>query len=173
MTILHALNTIVRTIESIVSWVGRSTAWLTTVLVLLICTDVIMRYAFSFTKAWVIELEWHLFALTFLLASAYALKEDQHVRVDVFYSKWSDKRKAWVNLVGTALFLIPWCLIIIKTGFQYADNSFAFRESSPDPGGLPARYIIKYSIVVGFVLLLLQAIAGMANSIQTIRRKSN
>ena len=157
-------------IEKVVERIGKAASWLTTGLVLLICIDVLLRYAFSNTRVWVIELEWHLFALIFLLASAWALQEDQHVRVDLFYSKWSERRKTWVNLIGTILFLIPWCLIAIYTGFNYAENSFAFRETSPDPGGLPARYLIKFTIVVGFILLLLQA---TANVIRYIRLLSN
>ena len=142
--------------------------WLTTALVLLIFVDVILRYLFSSTSAWVIELEWHLFALIFLLGAGYALHKDQHVRVDVFYAKFSPRRKAWVDLIGTILFLIPWCLVIIGTSFNYAENSFAFRETSPDPGGLPARYVIKFAITIGFVLLLLQAIGVCLRSLSTL-----
>ncbi len=140
-------------------------------LVLLIFIDVVLRYLFSQTSAWVIELEWHLFALIFLLGAAYTLKKDQHVRVDVFYTHFSPRKKAWVNLLGTILFLIPWCLIVIYTSYHYADNSFAVKEISADPGGLPARYLIKFSITIGFVLLLLQALALCLKSIAVIVKK--
>ena len=145
--------------------------WLTTILVVLIFVDVVLRYIIASTKTWVIDLEWQLFALIFLLGAAYALKEDQHVRVDLFYTKWTKRRKAWINLLGTLIFLIPWCLLIIYTSFQYAENSFAFREGSPDPGGLPARYIIKFAITLGFGLLLLQAVALALKSLHTILSK--
>lgn len=130
-------------------------------LILLICLDVLFRYFFSFSKNWIIELEWHLFALIFLLGSAYALQMDKHVRVDVFYQKFSEKTKAIVNLIGTLVFLIPWCYLVITTAYKFANNSWYIREGSNQPGGLPARYIIKGAIVVGFVLLLAQGVSLM------------
>ncbi|MDX1477210.1 MAG: TRAP transporter small permease subunit [Saprospiraceae bacterium] len=163
------MNALIRGIEGLNAWIGERIKWVTTLLVLLIFVDVVLRYFFSMTKAWTIELEWHLFALIFLLGAAYAFKEDQHVRVDIFYARWSARRKAWVNLVGTLFFLIPWCLVVIWTSFQYAENALIFQERSPNPGGLPARYVIKFAITVGFVLLILQAIAVVARSIQTLR----
>lgn len=158
-------------LEKITTWVGERAKWLTTALVLLIFVDVVLRYLFSQTSAWVIELEWHLFALIFILGAAYTLAADQHVRVDVFYTRYSPRKKAWVNLLGTILFLIPWCLIVIYTSFNYAENSFAVKEISADPGGLPARYLIKFSVTVGFALLLLQALALCLKSVAIIRKK--
>jgi len=152
--------------------VGRATAWLTSFLVLFMCFDVVRRYLFNQTAVWITELEWHVFALIFLLAAGYALKHDKHVRVDLFYAKFSPKGKAWVNLIGTLVFLIPWCWIIISSSYRYAYNSFMINEASPDPGGLPARYIIKFAITVGFVLLLLQAIALVLESLATIMGRS-
>jgi TRAP-type mannitol/chloroaromatic compound transport system permease small subunit len=158
-------------LEQIGTRVGERVKWLTTALVILIFTDVALRYLFSQTSAWVIELEWHLFALIFIFGAAYTLKEDQHVRVDVFYTRFSPRKKAWVNLLGTLFFLIPWCLIIIYTSYYYAENSFAVKEISADPGGLPARYLIKFSITVGFALLLVQAIALCLRSIAVILKR--
>jgi len=162
------LKKIADLLSSINEIVGKSTAWLTTILVLFMCFDVVRRYLFNETAGWITEMEWHIFALIFLLAAGYALKHDKHVRVDLFYDKWSPKRKAWVNLLGTILFLIPWCLIIIMASYNYAHNSYMINESSPDPGGLPARYIIKFAITLGFVFLLLQAFALLIESLLTI-----
>lgn len=137
-------------------------------LVILICIDVLMRYYFSTTEKWVIELEWHIFSLIFLIGASYTFKEDKHVRVDVFYNNFSEKRKALVNLLGNIFFLIPWCIVVIYTSYQYAGVSFSYREISPDPGGLPARYIIKYAITLGFFLLLLQAISSTFSSFRNL-----
>ena len=104
------------------------------------------------------ELEWHLFALIFLLGAGFAFKHDKHVRVDLFYANYSPKDKALTNLLGNLILLIPWCIFIIYFSFGYAQTSFLENETSPDPGGLPARYVIKFSITIGFILLLLQAI---------------
>ena len=128
-----------------------------------------MRYFFDFTLIWVIELEIYFFALLFLLASGYALKHDKHVRVDVFYSKMNKKQKALVDLSGTLLFLIPWCIIIIWVSYNYAYMSFLIGEKSPQPGGLPALYLLKFSIVLAFVLLLIQGLSVMVKSVITLR----
>lgn len=151
-------------------WTGEQFKWLTTILVVLVFADAMMRYLFSTSKVWFTDLGWHVFALVFLLGAAYALREDQHVRVDVFYTKWSARRQAWVNLIGTVCLLLPWCLIVIYTSFQYTENAFAIGERSPEPGGLPWRWAIKGAITVGFVLLLLQAIVTAIRSVRTISR---
>ncbi|MDA9358430.1 TRAP transporter small permease subunit [Saprospiraceae bacterium] len=159
---------IIKTIESIIRWTGEKSSYINVLLVMIICIDVFMRYILNTTQTWVIELEWHLFALIFLLGASYTLQEDQHVRVDLFYADRSNKSKAWINLAGTLLFLVPWCLILINSSFNYATNSWMMNEGSPNPGGLPARYIIKYCMTFGFVLLLLQGIAVIYRSVQTI-----
>lgn len=137
---------------------GELASWLSLVLVILICSDVFLRYAFSATKTWVIELEWHVFALMFLLGAAYTYRKDQHVRVDVFYQNFSEKKKAWVNLTGITFFLLPWSLILIYVSLKYFWQSWSVGETSPDPGGLPARYLIKFAISLGTFLLLMEAI---------------
>ncbi|MCR9250421.1 MAG: TRAP transporter small permease subunit [bacterium] len=155
-------------IDTLNEYVGKAVSWLTTILVLVICFDVIMRYLFTWSSAAVFELEWHIFASIFMVGSAYALKHDKHVRVDLFYSKFSEKKKAWVNLIGTLIFLFPFCIVIIWTSIPFVQNSFRILETSPDPGGLPARFIIKSTIPIGFILLLLQGVSIVTNSLKTI-----
>lgn len=153
--------------------IGKATAWLTTILVVLVCGRVLGRIIFNSEPVWMPELEWHLFALIFLLGAGYTLKHDKHVRVDLFYSEFSERDKALVNLVGALLFLIPWCLLIIFTSYGYALGSFKILEGSPNPGGLPFRFIIKFAITIGMILLLLQALAMVASSILTLRYTSD
>lgn len=149
-------------------WVGRSVSWLTAGLVLLVCFDVITRYLLNDTQAWIVELEWHLFALIFLLGAGYAFKHDRHVRVDLFYAGFSKRDKALVNLVGGLFFLIPWCLLLMIVSGKYAWGSYLIGETSPDPGGMPARYLIKFSIALGMFLLLLQAIASVIDAVAVL-----
>lgn len=153
--------------------IGRAASWLTTALVVLVVVDVISRYLFNTSKAWTIELEWHLFAMIFLLGAGYAFKHDRHVRVDLFYSRFSKKDKARVDLIGGLIFLIPWCILIIYSAWGYAMQSYRIGEGSPDPGGLPAFYIIKFCIVIGVFLLLLQGIANIIQSYFTIQEESS
>lgn len=152
-------------INAINERVGRAVSWLTTLLVGLVCFDVITRYLFSETQAWIMELEWHLFAMVFLLGAGYAFKHDRHVRVDLFYTRFSPRDRALVNIIGGLIFLIPWSILIIIVSFKYAKISFLIRETSPDPGGLPAFYVIKFAITLGAFLLLLQGIASVLQSI--------
>ncbi len=140
-------------------------------MVVVICFDVVIRYVFSTSKAWITEFEWHMFAVVFLIGAAYTFKENAHVRVDLFYSKFSEKRKAIINILGIVFLLLPWCAIVIRSSYKYAFNAYMIRESSPDPGGLPARYVIKFVIVFGFILLALQAVSVLLKSLAVLLDK--
>jgi len=153
------LRLIVRGLDRLSLKTGHAVSWLTLALVLLTTVDVTMRYVFHTGFVFVQELEWHLFGLTFLLAGAYALREDAHVRVDIFYSQMSPRAKAWVDLVGTIVILFPVCVLVIWSSHKFVANSWGFQEGSPDPGGIPARYLLKSMIPVGFSLLALQGVA--------------
>jgi TRAP-type mannitol/chloroaromatic compound transport system permease small subunit len=156
-------------IDRITEWVGKTTSWLSLALVLVIVADVLLRYLFSITSAASFELEWHLFAAIFLLGASYALQRDRHVRVDVFYGRFSSTTKAWIDLLGTMFFLLPFCAVAFWESLPFVQSSFAFRETSPDPGGLSARYLIKATIPLGFFLLALQGISMALKSIKTIK----
>lgn len=165
------LQGFIKSIGQLNEWVGRTASWLTAVLVVLVCGDVIIRYLLKDTAAWIMELEWHLFALIFILGAAYTFKHDKHVRVDLFYDNFNERDKALVNLVGGLVLLIPWCTLILIFSWDFAWESYRIQETSPNPGGLPALYLIKFSISLGILLLLLQALASVAESILVLRKK--
>lgn len=148
--------------------IGRAVAWLNVVLVVLIGYDVLMRKLFRSTSIAIFELEWHLFALIFLLAAGYTFKHDRHVRVDVLYTRFSPKQKAWVNLIGTLLFLLPLCAMVMYSGWLFTRFAFLIHEGSPDPGGLPARFLVKSAIMIGFGFLAIQAISVCIRSLLVI-----
>ncbi len=156
---MFLLKKYISIVDNLNEKVGQFVAWLTTVLVLVVFYDVILRYVFSKGSIAMQEFEWHLFAMIFLLGAAYTLKTDGHVRVDIIYVKFSEKTKAWINFIGSFLFLIPFALIVIYATKDFIFNSWMVREVSPDPGGLPARYAIKAIIPLGFCLLILQGVA--------------
>jgi TRAP-type mannitol/chloroaromatic compound transport system permease small subunit len=156
-------------IDQLNTKVGQVISWLSGLLVLLVLVDVLYRRLLSDTQTWIMELEWHLFALLFLMAAGFAFRHDRHVRVDLFYDKFSPEDKALVNLVGGILFLLPWSAVMIISSFQYGMDSLAIGERSPDPGGLPARYLIKFAITGGFMLLFLQGISSVLASISTLK----
>ena len=148
--------------------IGFLVSWLTTAMVAVVCYDVFTRYLLKQSSVAVQELEWHLFAVIFLLGAAYTLKHDRHVRVDIIYMRLSERQRAWINLLGTLLFLIPFSLLIIWSSKNFVINSFAIGESSPNPGGLPARYLLKACIPLGFILVLLQALSLVFSSLMVI-----
>ncbi len=160
----------VRAIEALSEWSGRAVSWLSLGMVLLVSYDVAMRYLFRAGSVALQELEWHLFALLFLLGAAYTLRHDEHVRIDLLYqARWmTPRRRAWIDLLGTALFLIPFCLLVIWTSWPFVLDSYRLGEGSPDPGGLPARWLLKAAIPLGFLLLLLQGLALLAHSLRAV-----
>lgn len=152
---------------------GRITSWLVLMMVLIVCYDVSTGYFFLDSSIALQELEWHLFSLVFLLGGAYTLKHDGHVRVDVFYhSKWmSDSRRAWLNIIGGLLFLLPFCLLIIVSSLGFIESSFQFSERSPDPGGLPYRFLLKAVIPLAFILVLIQGLSTVIRNIPVALNK--
>jgi TRAP-type mannitol/chloroaromatic compound transport system permease small subunit len=161
------ISQVVHIIDSFTEWSGRSVAWLVLAMVLLICYDVAMRYLLQQGSVALQELEWHLFALIFLLGSAYTLKHDEHVRVDILYQsrKLSDKHRALINIVGILVFLLPFCILILISAWPFVENAYFYNEGSPDPGGLPYRYLLKASVLVAFAMLILQGFAELLRNI--------
>ena len=115
-----------------------------------------------------LELQWYLFSLVFLLGAADALRRDAHVRVDVMYGRLSERRKAAIDLAGTLVFLLPFCVFGMVVSWPTVADSWRLFEQSPDPGGLP-RYPIKTAILLGFGLLFLQGISEAIKRIDILR----
>ena len=165
---MKGLRRLAHAIDKISSVAGEASSWLVFLLVLITTTDVIMRYFFSAGSVALQELEWHLYAANFIIAAGWTMKNDQHVRIDLFYQHFGPKTKAAVNLIGAIIFCIPFCLIVIWAAWPFLMNAWEVRESSPNPGGLPARYILKAFIHLGFGLILLQSISEVVKSFLTI-----
>lgn len=149
----------VQGIDFINEWIGRGVAWATFGLVLLVFVDVVLRYVFKTSYVFAQEMEWHLFSFIFLIGAGYTLLHEGHVRVDIVYQLLGPKPRAWINLIGVILFLIPGCYLVIKTSITFVLTAWEVLEGSPDPGGVPYRFIVKGFIPVGFFLLLLQGIS--------------
>ncbi|MCS7083184.1 MAG: TRAP transporter small permease subunit [Bacteroidetes bacterium] len=142
---------------------GRIAYWAILLMVLVGTYNAAARYAGralgrSLTSNAYLELQWYLFSVLFLLGASYALRHGAHVRVDVFYGRFSPRTRAWMELLGMLLFVLPFCASVLYFSWPSVLSSWRLREMSPDPGGLP-RYPIKTVILVGFLLLGLQAIA--------------
>jgi TRAP-type mannitol/chloroaromatic compound transport system permease small subunit len=172
-TTLRLLNQLSLRLEQFSEHTGKLVSWLVLVMVLLVSYDVAMRYFFQSGSVALQEMEWHLFSLIFLIGAAYTLKHDDHVRLDLFYkSKFmDDRRRAWIDLFGSIFLLIPFCILIISTAWPFIAQSYINLESSPDPGGLPYRWILKASIPLGFSFLLLQGVSDIGKNLSTVLGK--
>lgn len=168
---MEILRRYVKFVDKANEKIGVGISWLTTIMIVVVCYDVFTRYVLKKSAVAVQEIEWHLFSIIFLVGAAYTLKHDKHVRVDIIYSRLSCKAKAWINLVGTVLFLVPFTILIIWASRNYVTMSFQIREVSSDPGGLPARYILKGCIPFGSGLLFFQGFSLMFKSILDIFSK--
>ena len=156
-------------IEQLNDRIGRAMGWVMFALVLLVTGDVIGRYAFHTGAVVVQESEWWMFSMIFLSCAGYTLLYDEHVRVDIVYSRLSKRNQHLVDLVCSFVFLFPMCILLVATSYWFIKASWAVREFSPDPGGLPAYYILKCFIPLGFFLLSLQGIATVYRKIQALK----
>jgi TRAP-type mannitol/chloroaromatic compound transport system permease small subunit len=138
--------------------IGYFTAFVMVLMILNVTYDVVMRYFFNTGSIAMQEMEWHLFSVIILLGISYTLKEDGHVRVDLIYDTLSTKKKAKINMVGVALFILPVALLIGIESIPYVVESFISNEQSGDPGGLPYRWIVKSLIPLSFFLLIITSI---------------
>lgn len=144
---------------------GRLICWLTLAMVLTASYNAIARKVgrwagMNLTSNALIEAQWYLFSAVFLLGAAYALRQNAHVRVDVLYDRLSLRARAWINLLGSLLFLLPFSILMLWVCWGPVAASWAILEQSPDPGGLP-RYPIKTLLPAAFVLLILQGLADV------------
>lgn len=146
-------------LEAFNRWVGRVVSWLTLAMVVTTFVVVLLRYGFDLGWIWLQESVTVMHALVFMLGAAYTLADDEHVRVDILYNRFGPRSRALVNCLGVVLLLVPFCLLILITGWDYVVSAWAVREGSPQAGGLPGVYLLKSIILLMPVLLLLQGVS--------------
>ena len=156
-------------IESVIDLFGRVASWLTLSIVLLIVINVILRYSMSLGSVWAQELEWHLLAAMILFGISFSLLRGDNVRVDLFYANYTPQKKYIVDLVSAILTIII-AVFFVKLSINYVGQSFSIGEKSPDPGGIPMRWLVKSLIPIGFSLLALQ---GFAEMLRVIMNRPN
>ncbi|MFK0570101.1 TRAP transporter small permease subunit [Endozoicomonas sp.] len=147
---------------------GRLISWLTLLLVFVVCSVVVLRYLLNIGSIAMQESAMYLHAMVFLGATAYTLKHNGHVRVDVFYRTMSPRRQALVNSLGTLFMLIPVCLFIGFMSWEYVTRSWQILEQSANPGGLPFIYLLKSLLLVMVCTLLLQGLAELLRSLMIL-----
>ena len=149
----------IRQVEAFIDRVGRATSWLALAIVVLMSINVLLRYLFSTGSVWAQELEWHMLVPLILFGCSYALRHGAHVRVDIVYGRFPARAKQIVDLLSAVL-AVAVSALFIWYSLHYVQQSYVIDERSPDPGGLPHRYLLKALIPIGFTMLLLQSIAS-------------
>ncbi len=159
------MQRVIKILDKFTDLVGYIAATAMVVMLINVFYDVVMRYFFKNGSIGMQELEWHLFSIVFLFGMAYALKENGHVRVDMFYERMKPRYQAMINIIGAIIFVIPFSILIIKGGYAFAFEAYELGELSGDPGGLTHRWIIKSAIAASFVFLIIATISFIFKNI--------
>jgi TRAP-type mannitol/chloroaromatic compound transport system permease small subunit len=157
-----------RFLEGIETWVARSGrffSWLVLVIVVLMATNVLLRYSMSLGSVWAQELEWHLLVPLILLVMSWGIQSGESPRIDVLYADYPARRKLQVDLFSEILTMAV-ALMVAWLSVGYVMQSFSILEGSPDPGGIPYRWVIKALIPIGFAMLFMQALAAFFRTLQ-------
>ena len=159
-------------LDRIAKYSGHLSAVLVVILSLLVAYDAAMRYLFSAGSIALQEVEWHLFDVLFLLGLTYALKHDKHVRVDIFFERYSQQTRMIVQILSMLLLVVPFSLLFLNDTFDMTYQSYLQDEVSSDPGGLTHRWFIKAMLAFAFVLLILQALSEVLKAYHRLEKKT-
>jgi len=159
---MSALVRFVKGVDVLNDWIGRTVAWLTLGCVLTCFTVVVLRYAFNMGFPWMQELYVWQHAAVFMAGAGYTMLHRGHVNVDVLYGKLGDRGKAWIDILGTLVFLFPWLVILAFTSAPFVLSSWTVREASATADGMPALYLLKSLLWVFCALMFLQGLALIA-----------
>ena len=156
-------------IDRLIDVVGRSAAWLTLAMVVATCVTLILRYGFDMGAIMLQESVLYMHGTVFMLGFSYTLQHDEHVRVDLAYSRMSERRRSWVNLAGHLVLMTPLCLALTFFSLDYVANSWSILEGSQEVGGIRGVYLLKTLIPAAAVLLLLQTGLLAVREVQRLR----
>lgn len=156
---------LIKPVDRFSDFTGRLVAWLTLVMGLVMGLVVVTRYVFQINSIALQESVIYMHSAVFLLGAAYTLKHEGHVRVDIFYRRFSPLHRAWVNSLGALLFLLPICGFLLFSSWHFVATSWRIGEVSTEPGGIPAVFLLKTLIPVAAVTLALQGIAEVLRSL--------
>ena len=157
-----------RLIDRINEFIGKTVSWAIMAAILVSAGNAVIRKAFNMSSnAW-LELQWYLFGAAFLLAAAYTLKQNEHIRIDIVYGIWSRRTQHWIDLLGHMFFLMPFVLLMLYYFVPYFALSFRTGEVSSSAGGL-VIWPAKLLLLVGFFLLALQGVSEIIKKIAVMR----
>jgi TRAP-type mannitol/chloroaromatic compound transport system permease small subunit len=158
-------------LDRISTTLGKASAWLTLVMVLVTFVVVVMRYVFDVGLIWLQESVVWMHAFVFMMGAAYTLQQEGHVRVDIFYGNMQPKGRAVVDLLGVLIFLLPLTAFLALKAYDFVAVSWSLHESSRESGGLPYPFIplLKSIIVVMPITVGLQGVSLLLRSVQVLR----
>lgn len=169
----HALDQILRAlargIEAFNGWIGNGLAFFVWGSAAVCAVVVFLRYVMHMSFIWMQELYVWLHAIVFMIGAGYAMAKDAHVRVDIFYARWSPRKKASMEIVGVILFVLPWTIALAWLAWPFVRMSWMIREGSAQPSGLAFQYVFKSVVLAFCAIVTLQAIAVLARCILTLR----
>jgi TRAP-type mannitol/chloroaromatic compound transport system permease small subunit len=148
-------------VDSVIVRAGDAASWLWPILVAVVVLQVVLRYGFGRGSIMFEEIQWHIYAVGFMIGLSYCADVDRHVRVDVLAERLAPRTRAWIELAGLAAFMLPFVLVIFVQGIPYAKAAFDFNEVSAAPGGLPYRWVLKAFISLAAALLVLSALSRL------------
>ncbi len=164
-----AVSRLIFLIDGLTERLGNAIAWLSFAMMLITFGIVALRYVIqSGNLVFFQESVIYLHATAFMLGAAWTLKRNGHVRVDVIYRKLDARAKSWIDSLGTLLFLLPVAVFLLLVSIEYVDRSWSIRETSAEPGGIPAVFLLKSLIPLMAILMILQAIAELLRNLLTL-----
>ncbi|MET0314162.1 MAG: TRAP transporter small permease subunit [Hansschlegelia sp.] len=165
---MGALLALSRAVDAVNTAIGRCAMWLTLVAVIVSAGNAVIRKLFNMSSNGWLELQWYLFGAVFMLCAAYTLRRNEHIRIDVIANLWSKRTRDWIDVAGHTLVLIPFCMLMIYDLWPFVWSSYASGEISNSPGGL-IIWPSKALILVGFAMLLAQAVSELIKRVAVIR----
>ena len=165
---LKALLPLTRAIDAMNTWLGRRLAWLILAAVIVSAGNATIRKVFDTSSNSWLELQWVLFSVVFLLCSPWTLLANEHIRIDIVNQLLPKMLRNWIDTIGHAFFLLPWCVIMITTGIPFFFRSYEINEQSGNAGGLP-QWPSKALVMMGFALLLVQGVSELIKRLAIMR----
>ena len=166
------IQSLSKVLDRFIAGVGETAAWLNVVLVVVIITQVVLRYVFSKGLVRLEELQWHLYAVGIMIGLSYCATGDTHIRLDLLHHRFSRRRKEVVDLLGTVFLLMPMVIIILMHSWPFVAESFRIKEASDSVVGLPYRWVIKSFILISFGLLGLAGVSRIIRAVAFLIRRS-
>ncbi len=151
-------------LDAFVRGIGNAVSWVWAMLVVVIVVNVTMRYALGEGRIEFEELQWHLYAIGFLIGLSYCIQNDSHIRIDIFQERFRPHTKAWIEFCGILLFLIPYTVVVLIYAPSFIEYSFRTSEVSSAPGGLPYRWAIKSVMFIAYLLILIAALSRLSRA---------